>query len=323
MASFVGQQLGSYRLIDILGQGAFATVYLGEHIRLHTRVAIKVLDARLMDDSVEQFLAEAQIIAHLNHPHIVRVFDFNVENGSPYLVEDFAPNGTLRQLHPGGTRLPLPVVVNYTKQIADALQYAHDQRVIHRDVKPQNLLLGSHHEILLCDFGIATATQSSRLANMQDVAGTAPYMAPEQFKGQPRRASDQYALAIVVYEWLSGAYPFQGSFTEIASQQLFVPPRPLRQTVPLLSPAIEEVIAIALAKEPERRFVNVHAFANALEQASRDTSPLQRPSYMQQFDATLPAQPVQSIGPDNRAGREASSSRANATGIRGKAADQK
>jgi serine/threonine protein kinase len=270
MSSLIGQKLGNYLLTDFLGQGAFATVYLGEHIRLHNRAAIKVLHTRLIDENVDQFLAEARIIARLNHPHIVRVFDFNVENDIPFLVEDYASKGTLRRLHPIGARLPLDVVVNYTKQIAEALQYAHDEKVIHRDVKPENLLIGLHNDILLSDFGIATISQSSRMTNMQDVAGTAAYMAPEQLKGQPRRASDQYSLAIIVYEWLSGSYPFRGSFSEIASQHLFVPPPPLRQTLPTLLPGIEEVILIALAKEPQQRFASIRAFANALEQAYKE-----------------------------------------------------
>jgi serine/threonine protein kinase len=273
MANLIGQQLGSYILTDLLGQGAFATVYLGEHIRLHSRAAIKVLYTRLADESVDHFLAEAQIIARLNHPHIVRVFDYNVENGTPYLVEDYAPNGTLRKRHPMGTILPLDAVVNYTKQIADALQYAHDQKVIHRDVKPQNLLLGQHNQILLSDFGIATVSESSRLSSFQDIAGTAPYMSPEQFKGLPRRASDQYSLAIVVYEWLSGTCPFRGTFTEIASQHLYASPPSLRKVAPLLPQNVEEVVSIALAKEPEQRFNSVRSFAHALEQASKEVSP--------------------------------------------------
>jgi len=291
MASLIGQQLGSYILTDFLGQGSFAAVYLGEHLRLHNHAAIKVLHTRLAEESVEHFLAEARIIARLNHPHIVRVFDFNVENGIPYLVEDYASNGTLRWRHPIGTKLPLDVVVNYTKQIAEALQYAHDQKVIHRDVKPQNLLLGQYHQILLCDFGIATISESSRLTSLQDVAGTAAYMSPEQFKGQPRRASDQYALAIVVYEWLSGSCPFRGTFSEIASQQLYVSPPLLGQTMPLLPHSIEEVVSIALAKEPEQRFASVRSFANALEQASKEASP----TVVSSNDE--PAQPATAVAP--------------------------
>src|SRR5260370_33265534 len=141
MSHLIGQQLGSYILTDFLGEGAFATVYLAEHIRLHNRVAIKVLSTRLTDDSVEHFLAEAQIIARLNHPHIVRVFDFNVENGTAYLVEDFAPHGTLRLLNPSGTRLPLDIFVNYTIRLLDPLHYAHDQTDFHPDVRHTHLLL--------------------------------------------------------------------------------------------------------------------------------------------------------------------------------------
>src|SRR5260370_41456009 len=122
MSHLIGQRLGSYILTDLVGERGFATVYLADHIRLHNRVAIKVLSTRLTDDSVEHFLAEARIIARLNHPHIVRVFDFNVENGTAYIVEDFAPHGTLRQLHPSATRLPLDLVANYTKHIADPVQ---------------------------------------------------------------------------------------------------------------------------------------------------------------------------------------------------------
>jgi serine/threonine protein kinase len=273
MASLIGQQFGSYILTDFLGQGAFATVYLGEHIRLHSHAAIKILHTRLAVESVEHFLSEARIIARLNHPHIVRVFDFHVENGTPYLVEDYAPNGTLRMQHPMGTILPLDLVIDYTKQIADALQYAHDQKVIHRDVKPQNLLVGQHNQILLSDFGIATISESSRLTRFQDIAGTATYMSPEQFKGLPRRASDQYSLAIVIYEWLSGSCPFRGTFTELASQHLYASPPLLRKLSPLLPQNVEEVISIALAKEPEQRFNSVRSFAHALEQASKEVSP--------------------------------------------------
>jgi serine/threonine protein kinase len=166
---------------------------------------------------------------------------------------DYAPGGTVRKRHPRGVALPLPTILDYVKQVADALQYAHDEHFIHRDVKPENLLVGRRQEILLSDFGIALLAQTSRSQSMQDVTGTASYMAPEQFQGKPHPASDQYALAIMVYEWLTGACPFRGSFTEIASQHLFVPPPPLREKVPGLSPAVEQVVLTALAKDPHQR----------------------------------------------------------------------
>src|SRR5450759_1651395 len=204
MADLVGQQLGNYRLIRLLGQGGFAEVYLGEHVRLGTHNAVKVLYTRLAkSDEVENFQKEARTIAHLEHPHIVRIFDFDVVDNTPFLVMNYAPNGSLRQRHPKGTVLPLKTIVSYVKQIADALQYAHDQRLIHRDIKPENILLGRRDELLLSDFGIAILAQSSRYESTQDMVGTMAYMSPEQIQGKPRSASDQYSLGIVAYDWMS------------------------------------------------------------------------------------------------------------------------
>ena len=268
MADRTGQRLGNYRLTQLLGHGSFAEVYLGEHVRLGTLAAVKVLYTRLASpEEVESFEKEARTIAHLRHPHIVRVFDFDVVDDTPFLVMDYAPNGTLRKLHPRGTKLPLSLILTYVKQIADALQHAHDQRLIHRDIKPENMLLGQNNELLLSDFGIATVAQSSRYQGTQDMAGTITYMAPEQVQGKPRPASDQYALGIVVYEWLSGERPFHGSFTEIATQHVLTPPPSLREKMPELSPGVEQVVMTALTKDPKARFATIHAFANALEQA--------------------------------------------------------
>ncbi len=272
MRNLVGQQLGNYQLVRLLGKGGFAEVYLGEHCHLKTQAAIKVLHTSLEGEDVEKFRQEAQTVAHLKHPHIVRVFDFDVEEHIPFLVMDFFPRGSLRLHHPKGVSLPLPTIMAYVKQIADALQYAHTQQVIHRDIKPENMLLGQNNEVVLVDFGISLLSQSSRSQSTQEVAGTAAYMAPEQFRGKPRRASDQYALGIVVYEWISGDLPFHGSFTEIASQHLFVAPPPLRGNATTLPLAVERVVLKALAKDPEQRFENVHSFAIALEQASNSLS---------------------------------------------------
>src|SRR5205085_6965448 len=162
MTNRVGQQLGNYQLISHLGEGGFAEVYLGEHVHLGTQAAIKVLHTQLARDDMEQFRTEARTIAHLEHPHIVRILDFGVEDKTPFLVMSYAPNGTLRQRYSRGERVPLPTIVSYVKQIADALQYAHDEKLIHRDIKPGNMLLDRRNEILLSDFGIATAAQSSR-----------------------------------------------------------------------------------------------------------------------------------------------------------------
>jgi len=261
------QQLGNYRLIRQLGSGGFADVYLGEHCHLKTNAAIKVLHTPLSAQDGQQFLQEARTIAQLKHPHIVRVLDFAIDAATPFLVMDYAPKGTLRQAHPRGSVLPLSLVVTYVKQVAAALQHAHDAKLIHRDVKPENMLLGSHNEALLSDFGIAVASHNTSSLKTLDHAGTPQYMAPELIQGKPRPASDQYALGIVVYEWLCGERPFQGN--QVLYQHLAVPPPPLHEKIPTIPPEVEQVVLRALAKDPQQRFASVEAFATALEQAAQ------------------------------------------------------
>ncbi|MGZ3621816.1 MAG: protein kinase domain-containing protein [Ktedonobacteraceae bacterium] len=264
-----GQRLGNYRLIRLLGEGGFAEVYLGEHVFLGTRAAIKILLVRLADEEMERFLKEARTIAGLTHPNILRVLEFGVEANVPFLVLEFAPNGTLRKRHPKGSILPLTVIVQYVSQIASALQYIHNRKLIHRDIKPENLLLGTNNEVLLSDFGTAMVFQTLHNQATLEMAGTVSYMAPEQIRGKPRPASDQYGLGVVVYEWLCGVCPFQGSFTELYSQHMLASPPSLLARNPVIYPEVEQVILTALSKEPENRFASISAFANALEQASK------------------------------------------------------
>src|SRR5438876_1964371 len=267
MSDHLAQQLGNYRLIHLLGKGGFADVYLGEHVYLKTQAAIKVLHTKITSDNLESFINEAQTIGRLRHPHIIRVLDFGVQNNTPFLVMDYAPKGTLRQRYFKGSQLPLATILPYVKQVAEALHYAHSEKLIHRDIKPENMLLGSNNEILLSDFGIATMAQSSRYQLTQEVVGTISYMAPEQIQGKPRPASDEYSLGIVIYEWLTGSCPFQGTFTEIATQHMFATLPPLREKLPTISPDVEQVLLMAMAKDPQQRFSSLRAFANALEQA--------------------------------------------------------
>ena len=269
MSDRVGQQIGNYRLVQHLGSGGFADVYLARQVYLDSPAAIKLLRTNLAQEDIEGFRQEARTLVRLIHPHIVRLLNFGLEGSTPFLVMDYAPNGTLRQRHQRGERLPLDTVVDYVQQIASALQYAHDQKVIHRDIKPENMLLGRNQEILLTDFGIAVVAQSTRIQLTQETVGTISYMAPEQIQAHPRPASDQYSLGIVVYEWLSGSRPFSGSFTEVAAKHLMVPPPPLRGQMPNITPEIEEVVFTALAKDPKQRFGTVQAFALALKQASQ------------------------------------------------------
>ncbi|HZR42953.1 MAG TPA: serine/threonine-protein kinase, partial [Ktedonobacteraceae bacterium] len=173
--------------------------------------------------------------------------------------------------HPKGSILPLPTVLSYTRQLASALDYAHTQKIIHRDVKPENILIGQQGQLMLSDFGVASTVHSSRSQTMAEIAGTISYIAPEQIQGRPRLASDQYALGIIVYEWLSGSCPFQGTITEMVTQHLATLPPSLQDKISNLPPAVEQVIFTALAKDPAQRFANLQAFANAFEQACRDT----------------------------------------------------
>jgi len=267
----IGQQLGEYRLGRLLGRSRFAEVYYGEHLELDIPVAIKVLNWRYIREGAGKFLDQACTLAQLEHPHIVRVLDMGIEDLTPFMVMNYAPYGTLREYFPKHTRLPLHMVVSYIKQVADALQYVHDQMLIHRDIKPHNMLLGPEKQVWLSDFGVAMLSHSidgNRSSDTSDFEGTVVYAAPEQLQGQPQRSSDQYALAVVAYEWLTGEWPFTGTFNDIVRQHLFdLPPR-LRRKGLDIPEGVERVILKALEKDPDRRFESVKAFADELEWAS-------------------------------------------------------
>ena len=199
------------------------------------------------------------------------------------MVLEYAPNGSLRERHPRGTRLPSETIISYVKQIAGGLQYAHDKKLIHRDVKPENILLKTNNELLLSDFGLATIVRSTQSLSIDKLVGTPYYMAPEQIQGKTRRASDQYALGVIVYEWISGIPPFTGSLSELIAQHQFAIPPPLHEKVPDFPPAIEQVVMKALAKDPEDRYASVKDFADVLE-----TAILHNPFDGKQLVATAP-----------------------------------
>jgi len=296
--SRLGQQVGNYRLTAWLGQGGFADVYLGEHIYLKTQCALKMVHVPLSEDT---FLNEARTIARLEHPNIVRVFDYGVDNGHPYLVMSYAPNGSLRERFPRGTCVELAQVISIVQQIAAALDYAHQQKLIHRDVKPENMLVGQHDQVLLSDFGLVLVAQSASSQTANGLAGTIPYMAPEQLQGRVRFASDQYALGVAVYEWLCGERPFNGAFSEIAGQHLLTMPSPLCAKIPGLSPAVEQVVFKALAKDPAGRYENVTAFANALQDACRPPASIYSTTFVPApvWQAPLPPGTVSLSDPHN------------------------
>ncbi len=308
----VGQMFGNYRLIQFIGGGGFADVYLGKHRYLNSYAALKMLRTSLTNKETKTFLAEAQTLARLKHPNIVRVLEYAVEDGSPVLVMDYARQGTVRTLHPKGAPVPLETTVVYVKQITAALQYAHDRNIIHRDVKPENMLLDDDFNLLLSDFGLALLAPSSQQLSTQEMAGTIPYTAPEQLRGKPCFASDQYALGIVTYEWLCGKRPFEGSFWEVINQQQNAAPPPLRDIRPDLPDSLEAIMFRVLEKDPQLRFENIQAFADALEQASHSNTVTQRKpistpinsSYSRMLSNTTPtiAPPASSKDPFQTAG---------------------
>ena len=294
MINPLGQQFDNYRLIHLLGCGGFADVYLGKHVVRSTQVAVKVLHKPLNQENLPTFLQEVRNLLRLRHQNIVRLIDFNHQHVPPFIVMDYAPNGTLRQRHPARTILAPQTIVTYINQVAAALQYAHDEKIIHRDVKPQNMLLGAHNEVLLSDFGIATVAHSTRSINMneQSVVGTPIYMAPEQFLGRACPASDQYALGVVVYEWLCGRPPFEGDIYTLRDQHLNILPQSLHERVPNISPTVEQVILQALAKNSGERHASLTVFAEALEQAVRfSQQPVQILSTSQFQPGTTSQQP--------------------------------
>ncbi len=276
IVDYTGQQFGNYRLTRRLGQGAFASVYLGQHIRISTqRAAIKIL--HLIDVDINKFQQEAETTATLVHPNIVRLFDFDLRNDVPFLVMDYAPSGSLFARHARGTRVPLATIAQYAEQIARALQYAHNKNVIHRDVKPENILVGPNDELLLGDFGIAVISRTGRttLQASFGTGGTPLYMAPEMFKGRPEKASDQYSLAIMVYQWLSGDPPFtEGDAIQLGFQHTFVDPLPLREKVASIPLAAETVVMKALAKDARSRYSSIEEFASLLSSALTNSAKL-------------------------------------------------
>ena len=259
-----------YRIVRALGQGGMSSIYLAEDTRHRRRVALKVLTPMLSAALArERFLAEIQIAASLAHPHIVALHDSGESDGLLYYVMPFIEGESLRERLSRETRLPVEQTVRIATEVADALTFAHARHIVHRDMKPENILFEAGHAVI-CDFGIARAVQMSsedRLTDTGVLIGTPSYMSPEQAAGEraidPR--SDIYSLACVVYEMLTGSPPYTGKAPRnVIVQHLTAPIPSLRGFRPDAPPALERAIVTALAKSPARRFSTAAQFAAAM-----------------------------------------------------------
>ena len=266
--------LGPYRLLSLLGAGGMAEVYRAHDPRLDREVAVKVLpiDLARQPGFLERFRREARNVAQLDHPNIMPIYDFGEQDGAPYVVMPLIEGGTLREriIKHGVCSLREATTIVY--QVALALEEAHKHGLVHRDVKPANILLAPGDRALLADFGIACVLADERdepLTKLGMGIGTAEYMSPEQARGEPiDHRADVYALGIVLFQALTGRVPFtsEDHFTTAMMQVYEDPPAPrsLNQTIP---PAVEALILKALTKEPERRSQSAAAFARALTEA--------------------------------------------------------
>src|SRR5262245_34076669 len=278
MSELIGRRLGKYTLESSLGEGGMAAVYRSHHPQFNRPVAIKNLPPTIgQEPSVRaRFEREGRTIAAMNHPSIIRVYDIDEADGLFYMVMDLLPGGTLEsRLREGGLdrKWSADVIV----KTAQALDYAHARGVIHRDVKPSNILLDAEGQPVLADFGIAKLVQGDGDPNLTSVGmimGTPAYMAPEQLTGQPPDArSDIYSLGVVLYQLLAGRAPFTGDTTAVISGHLTRQPPPLRESAPDLPLALDAVVLQALAKQPEHRFKSAGVFAQALRNAAADLEP--------------------------------------------------
>ncbi len=273
----IGQTVGKYKIVELLGRGGMAEVYKAYQETLDRHVAIKLMHSFLADeeDFLSRFQREARAMAALSHTHIVSVYDFDVQDGTYYIVMEFVNGGTLKQSLEGmaslGERLPLSQTVQIVLEIADALAYAHSRSMVHRDIKPANIMLDGEGRAILTDFGIAKILSGPSFTATGAMIGTPAYMSPEQGLGQPGdERSDLYALGVLFFQMATGSLPYDADTPLAVILKHVNEPIPEPASLDVDIPdAIHQVILKAMAKNPEERYQTANALANDLRAAVR------------------------------------------------------
>ena len=316
MSNLTGQSLGRYHILEQLGEGGMATVYKAYDTHLERDVAVKIIrksafGSEVMERMLKRFEREAKALSKLTHTNIVGVIEYGEHEGSPYLVMEYLPGGTLKQRL--GKPIPWQETARLLLPIARALQFAHGQGIVHRDVKPSNILITQSGEPMLSDFGIAKIIESEETDTLTGTGvgvGTPEYMAPEQWTGTVTEQSDIYSLGVVFYEMVTGRKPYTADTpAAILLKQANEPlPRP-RQYAAGLPDKVEKVLLKALARKTNDRYENMAAFASGMEQLSaRQPKPKQpaaaagvlplKPEFMAETQGTILQEDTNAMVPD-------------------------
>lgn len=274
MSLSVGEKLGQYQIIEEVGKGGMATVYKAYHSELDRHVAIKVMDADMSKEKgfIERFKREARVIARLDNPHIVPVYGYDEYHGQPYLVLKYIDGQTLRD-RMKNTSLPTEEVLEYVKSVGDGLQYAHNRGILHRDVKPSNVLISSDGNTYLTDFGLAKVIKEGTSITTGDVIlGTPYYISPEQAKNSEHldEGTDIYSFGVMIYEMVVGRVPYESDTPISVIEDHIYTPVPLPTSFqPGLPLEIEQVLLKTLAKERQERYDTVTNLVKAFQQACK------------------------------------------------------
>jgi serine/threonine-protein kinase len=268
-----GKTLGQYRIVRLLGKGGMSAVYEGIQAAINRTVAVKVLPRSLMHDDtfMQRFRREAEVVAHLEHLHILPIYDYGEYDGIPYIVMRYLEGGTVQDRIKEGP-LPVSSIASIIRQIASALDYAHGRNVVHRDIKPSNILLDPDGNAYLADFGIAKVHEGTAQLTGSGIVGTPAYMAPEQSQSStPYPSADIYALGVTLFEMLTGALPLIAADTPIGQILMHIqqPVPSLASFRPELPPHLDAVVQRAMSKEPAHRYRTAGDMARALDDAIR------------------------------------------------------